>query len=81
MVYSHLTANRKLNFKEKSLVQDLLDVRGNKKIIQEKILGCTGKTTTLKDLSNIAYSMKNSSNDLCTMVKDLRDNYSKYLPT
>lgn len=78
MVYDHLVSNRKLNITEKCIVEDLLDVRGNKKLIQQKILNSTGKLSTMKDISNIAYSMKNSSNDLEHAVKELKDIHSEY---
>lgn len=79
MVYDYLPSNRKLNSNEQSIVENLMDVRGNKKLIQQKILCSTGKLSTMKDLSNIAYGMKSASNDLEHVVKELKDIYSELL--
>ncbi|XP_028131144.2 uncharacterized protein LOC114326888 [Diabrotica virgifera virgifera] len=77
VVYDDLPTNRKLNANEQSIVENLMDVRENKKLIQQKILCSAGKLSTTKDLSNIAYGMKSSSNELEHVAKELKDIYTQ----
>lgn len=53
MLFSNLPNQRRLAPQTKSEVIELMDMKANKKLIQAKIRDETGKTVTLKDLSNI----------------------------
>lgn len=52
--FHHLPQQRKLSPKSKQDVYELLQLKANKKMVQEKVLQTRGNDLTLKDLSNIA---------------------------
>jgi len=53
VLYSHLPNQRKINPANKAIIFELMDLKANKKMIQNKIMNDSGKIITLKDLSNI----------------------------
>lgn len=53
VLYSHLSNQRKINPANKAIIFELMDLKANKKMIQNKIMNDSGKIITLKDLSNI----------------------------
>jgi hypothetical protein len=55
----------------------LLTLKANKKMIKDKLSSMSGKCVTLKDLSNVAMSMKSGKtrNDLEAAVKQLTDKH------
>lgn len=76
-IFRQLPQQRKLSMEEKREAEKLLSVKANKKIIQEKLAGITGKVVLLKDLSNVSTHMKARStrNDLEAAVKQLTDKH------
>lgn len=57
----------------------MLSLKANKKMIQDKLAGTTGKVVLLKDLSNISTRMKsgNTRNDLQESVRRLTEIYGE----
>ena len=57
----------------------MLSLKANKKMIQDKLAGTTGKVVLLKDLSNISTKMKsgNTRNDLQESVRRLTEIYGE----
>lgn len=74
--YEHLPHQRALPDELKAGVRGLLKLQANKKLIQKKIQEETGKVVLLKDLSNVASSMKQGTkNDLQRTVEALQKDY------
>ena len=59
----------------------LLSMKANKKMVQDKMAGMTGKVILLKDLSNLCTKMKagKTRNDLEAAVKLLTDKHGEFL--
>lgn len=55
----------------------MLSLKANKKMVQDKMAGMTGKVVLLKDLSNLSGKMKagKTRNDLEGAVKQLTDKH------
>jgi len=53
---SHLHNLRKITPESKGIVLEVMDLKANKKMIQNKLMKGSGKIVKLKDLSNIHYS-------------------------
>ena len=64
---------------EKLKAAKLLEMKANKKIVQQHLLQETGKLVLLRDITNIAVSVKmlKSKNDLDATVKMLMNKYGK----
>ena len=58
-------------------MQNLLSLKANKKMVEDKIEKTSGKKVTLKDLSNISTKQKSTStrNDLKETVTQLTEKY------
>ena len=56
--------------KAKAKASQLLQLRANKKLVQQQLINGYGNVVLLKDLTNLASSLKraNSSNDLVVVV-------------
>ena len=56
-------------------------MKANKKLVQQKLTQESGNVILLKDISNIANSLRNekSRNDLDSTVKLLTDKYGMYM--
>ncbi|CAI6358456.1 unnamed protein product [Macrosiphum euphorbiae] len=78
ILYSHLPNQRKITPENKAIVIELMDMKANKKLIQEKIMKESGKIVTLKDLSNIRTTAGNhcSKNDLTEVVTKLKSKFN-----
>ena len=62
----------------KEKAASLLEMKANKKLVQQTLSQESGSVILLKDLSNLASSMKKSTkNDLDAVVKLLIDKYGK----
>ena len=76
--YKHLPHQRKLSAPLKEKAVSLLEMKANKKLVQEKLTQESGKVILLKDLSNLAASInKSTKNDLDCVVKLLLNKYGK----
>lgn len=64
ILYSHLPNQRKITPENKAIVIELMDMKANKKLIQDKIMKESGKIVTLKDLSNIRTTAGKKNNIL-----------------
>jgi len=62
-LFSHLPNQRKLKPETKAIVLELMDLKANKKMIQNKIMKDSGKVLTLKDLSNIRTTAGKKNNN------------------
>ena len=62
-LFSHLSNQRKLKPETKAIVLELMDLKANKKMIQNKIMKDSGKVLTLKDLSNIRTTAGKKNNN------------------
>ena len=78
-MFKHFPRQRILSSETKNKASQLLQVKGNKKIIQQQLTQETGKVILLKDLANIVTSSKQgkSRNDLDIVVKMLMERYGK----
>lgn len=61
-LFQHLPNQRRLSPESKQDVYELLQLKANKKMVQEKVFQTTGKRLTLKDLSNISAKGKDFLN-------------------
>ena len=59
----------------KEKAKSLLEIKANKKLVQQTLTQESGNVILLKDLSNLASSMKSPKNDLDAVVKMLIDKY------
>lgn len=77
-LFLQLPHQRKLSTDEEAEAAKLLSVKANKKMVQDKIAGMTGKVILLNDLSNFSGKMKagRTRNDLEAAVK-LTDKHGK----
>ena len=76
----HLPHQIRCLFKEEKLkAAKLLEMKANKKIVQQYLLQETGKLILLRDITNIAVSVKmlESKNDLDATVGMLMNKYGK----
>ena len=75
----HVPHQRCLSKEEKLKAAKLLEMKANKKIVQQHLLQETGKLVLLRDITNIAVSVKmlKSKNDLDATVKMLMNKYGK----
>ena len=70
----HLPRQRALTKEQKEKARKLLEMKANKKLVQEHLVNKTGKVILLKDLSNIV-SKGNERNDIAAAVTKLMDMY------
>ncbi|KAG0431949.1 hypothetical protein HPB47_021263 [Ixodes persulcatus] len=74
--YEQLPKQRALPEEVKGEVQELIKLKANKKLIKQKIQQETGRVVLLKDLSNLASSLKPpTKNDLQETVEMLQRDY------
>ena len=78
-LFKQLPHQRKLSADEEVEAEKLLSMKANKKIVQDKMAGMTGKVILLKDLSNMSGKMKagRTRNDLEAAVKLLTEKHGK----
>ena len=62
-IYEHQPRQRQLSDCERKEVQDLLQLKVNKKLLQQHLSEKTGKIVTLKDISNIQTSLRLNAKD------------------
>ena len=65
---------RRLDHDEKTEAAKLLEMKVNKKVLQQRLTRSTGKVVTLKDITNIQTEIRQSSdsNNLDTLVQSLK---------
>ena len=78
-LFKHLPQQRALNKEEKAKAARLLEMKANKKLVQQ-LCQETGNIVLLKDLSNIATANKQrkSRNNLDVTVTTLMDKYGMF---
>ena len=78
-LFKQLPHQRKLSADEEAEAAKLLSMKANKKMVQDKMAGMTGKVILLKDLSNMSGKMKagRTRNDLEAAVKLLTEKHGK----
>ena len=78
-LFKQLPHQRKLSADEEVEAAKLLSMKANKKMVQDKMAGMTGKVILLKDLSNMSGKMKagRTRNDLEAAVKLLTEKHGK----
>ena len=78
-LFKQLPHQRKLSADEEVEAAKLLSMKANKKLVQDKMAGMTGKVILLKDLSNMSGKMKarRTRNDLEAAVKLLTEKHGK----
>ena len=71
---------RKLSEEEKCAAEKYLALKANKKMIQDKLAGMSGKVILLKDLTNLNAQMKSgkSKNDLEAVARSLANKHGKF---
>ena len=81
--YAYLPKSRKLNEEDRAHVTGLIAIGANKKLIQKQMSTSTGKSITMKDLSNIENRYKNNrhqtKNDIAYCVEKLRNEHKCYV--
>ncbi|KAK8772097.1 hypothetical protein V5799_024660 [Amblyomma americanum] len=78
-IYEQLPKQRALPEAVKVEVRQLMQLKANKKLLKQKIQQDTGKVVLLKDLSNLASSLKPATrNDLDQTVHLLQKDYGKF---
>ena len=77
----HLPTQIKLPPDAKEKAAKLLEIKANKKMVQQQLTSETGKIVLLKDLSNITTCANKgkTSNDITQCVSILTDTYGKKL--
>ena len=82
-LFKHLPQQRVLSKEARAKSARLLEMRANKKMIQQELSQETGNIVLLKDLSNIATSHKKGKtrNDLDTAVALLMNKYGEFATT
>ncbi len=80
-MFQHLPRQRKLSLAEEKRAKDLLEIKVNKKMLQDTLVKETGKIITLKDLTNINSMMKQekSRNNLDECIQKLTKSYGKFI--
>lgn len=80
-MYRHLPTQRQLSAATTAKAAKLLEMKANKKLIQQELVKETGNIILLKDLSNIASRVKQgkSHNDIDATVKTLRDTHGEII--
>ena len=78
-LFKHLPHERKLSKEIKDKACSLLEMKVNKKLVQQALCEESGSVILLKDLSNIALTTKQNTtrNDLDAVVNLLTDKYGK----
>ena len=78
----HLPSQRKLPTDAKDKAIKWLEMKANKKMVQQQLTRETGKIVLLKDLNNIltCANKDKTSNDISRCVSILTDTYGKKLP-
>lgn len=58
-----------------------MNLKANKKMVKDKLVGTTGKVIILKDISNVSTRMKSSNtrNDLQGSIRQLTEKYGEYI--
>ena len=78
MLYRHLPHERKLTGAAKEKAQSLLQLKANKKLVQQALCEETGNVILLKDLSNVVNKRSETSrNDLDIVVDLLMNKYGE----
>ena len=74
MIYNHLPKQRRLNGQEKEGIENLLNLKVNKKLLQQLISNSSNKVVTLKYISNIQTGLrtKTDRNNLEALVTKLK---------
>ena len=80
-IYDHLPRQRWLNENERKEAEDYLKMKVDKKLLQQHLSDKSGKVVTLKDISNVQTSVRESSdkNDLQALTARLRSIKGKAL--
>nr|CAH7748559.1 unnamed protein product [Callosobruchus chinensis] len=74
--FQYLPHQRRLDSKDKQIVRDLLSLKANKKLVKQKLQLDTGRSLTLKDLSNMKQRIGKNCEDLDYCVTVLREKYN-----
>lgn len=78
-LFKQLPQQRKLTPHEQERAKYLLELKANKKMVQNDLVKSTGKSIILKDLSNLMTKARsnNSRNDLEKTVQKLFDKFGE----
>ncbi|XP_053376767.1 zinc finger SWIM domain-containing protein 3-like [Mercenaria mercenaria] len=68
-MFRNLFQQRRLCAEDKENITSMLDVKANKKMIQQKVMSESGKVITLKDIHNIKASSKSNVSDLTVLQR------------
>ena len=73
-IYDHLPRQRQLDENERKEAEEYLKMKVDKKLLQQHLSGKSGKVVTLKDISNVQTSIRESSakNDIEALTARLR---------
>ncbi|XP_031330058.1 uncharacterized protein LOC116161019 [Photinus pyralis] len=78
VLYAHTPSQRRLSSNMKESVKDYLNMKANRKMIQQKLQESTGKIITLQDLTNITKNDQSKTENLDNCLKILKTKYGAH---
>ena len=79
-MFKHLPQQRALLTDMKNMAENLIKLKVNKKLLQQKLLVESGKIVTLKNISNLVTRINAAEkrNDLQNQINYLQNQYGKF---
>ena len=79
-MFKHLPQQRTLPEDMKNMAENLIKLKVNKKLLQQKLSIESGKIVTLTDISNLVKRMNAAEkrNDLQNTINNLQNHYGKF---
>ena len=79
-MFKHLPEERTLPEDMKNIAENLIKLKVNKKLLQQKLSIESGKIVTLKDISNLVTRLNATEkrNDLANTINNLQNQYGKF---
>jgi len=73
-MFQHLPHQRRLDDSSKEIAKKMLSMKANKKLVQNHLMKDTGKVVLLKDLHNIAATLKHPQrNNLTELISQMKN--------
>ena len=79
-MFKHLPQQRALPADMKNMAENLIKLKVNKKLLQQKLSVESGKIVTMKDISNLVTRINAAKkrNDLQNTINNLQNQYGKF---
>ena len=75
-VFRNLPQQRRLDSQDKENISEMLSLKANRKMIQQRLMSQTGKVVLLKDIHNLKNAVKNVNTEVTTLQAAV-DHFSK----